>query len=102
MEANAYHVQVQLFSLREKTGHRAERSAKFYPESTEAFGVVGEDTDHAPRTGVHACNFVEFVAVVEGHHVDSTLGCTTDERGGLAGVRKNEVRGIDSPYVEYL
>ena len=45
---------------------------------------------------MHTCNFAQFIDVVEGHSVNSTLGRAANKRGGFARVGEYDSRWVNA------
>lgn len=76
------------------------RGTELDPERTETLGVVRQNTNDELRTRVSALDLVQFVGVVEGHHLDALVGGVSNERNGFARVGKYDAGGVNPSNLE--
>jgi hypothetical protein len=100
VKGDADDVEIQFLRGGEEARYGLEGRAELDAERAERLAVVGENADDTARTGVNARDFVQLIGVVEGHEIDTALGCVADERWGFAGIRKDDLGRRDAANIE--
>ena len=79
VETNSNHIKAKLLCFTEQARHCDQRCAELEVEATQSFRVVRVDADDELGRGEGSSNFIKFVRVVKGHHLDIGFCRVTDE-----------------------
>jgi len=93
VERHSYDVEVEGLSGREEGRTGFDGRSELESETTEGFGIVGEDSKDEFRSRVEFGDLEKFVGVVEGHGVDAEGTSGSDEGGWFTRVGEDDLVG---------